>query len=145
MQASRYPGTEKTKNEIEVPGWPWMFYLFLIDGLVILHFLWILFIFFGIFLAWKARLFLWGHLTGLAFTLVLNLAGWYCPLTDLENFLSSLYRPDLTYTGSFLAQYLLKIIYLDLPEAYLRAGAIVWVALNLTGYIFLLRKKALRS
>ncbi|HSR13655.1 MAG TPA: DUF2784 domain-containing protein [Thermodesulfobacteriota bacterium] len=119
-----------------------MLYRLLADAVILLHFLWVLFILFGILLARRNPFFLWSHLIGLAFTLVLNLGGWFCPLTDLENFLSAAYDPGAAYGGSFLARYLEKIIYLDVPEFYLRAGAVAWVAINAAGYACLFRRRA---
>jgi hypothetical protein len=110
------------------------------DAVIILHFLWILFILFGLLVGIKFRRLIWVHLGGLVFTLVLNIEGWFCPLTYLENHLYSLYSPQLTYAGSFIGQYLQKLIYLDVEEAYLRISAVIWVAINLGGYALLFKK-----
>ncbi len=118
-----------------------MIYRLLADAVMISHFFWILFIVFGLFLAMKYGGLCWVHLGGLAFTLILNIGGWFCPLTYLENYLSSLYDPRLSYSGSFIGQYLQKLIYLDIDERYLRMGAIIWVAMNLSGYVLLFRKR----
>jgi hypothetical protein len=82
-----------------------------------------------------------GASRGLVFTLILNIGGWFCPLTYLENHLYSLYNSQLTYAGSFIGQYLQKLIYLDVDEAYLRISAVIWVAINLGGYALLFKKK----
>ena len=116
-------------------------YRLLGDAVIILHFFWILFILFGLFIGIKYGRFIWVHLGGLAFTLILNIGGWYCPLTYLENHLYGFYKPELTYAGSFIGQYLQKLIYLDVDEAYLRMGAVIWVAINLGGYVVLFRKR----
>ncbi|NVM22511.1 MAG: DUF2784 domain-containing protein [Desulfobacterales bacterium] len=120
-----------------------MVYKLLGDFVILLHFLWIIFILFGFLLALKSFKFAVIHVAGLAFTLVLNLGGWYCPLTHLENVLYGLSDPQLTYTGSFIANCLQKLIYLDLKEAYLRVGAIAWVGLNIVGYVLLASKRRL--
>ena len=118
-----------------------MVYRLLGDAVIILHFLWILFILFGLLIGIKyARLTL-VHLGGLVFTLVLNIGGWFCPLTYLENHLYSLYNPQLTYAGSFIVQYLQQLIYLDVDEARLRIAAIIWVAINMGGYVLLFKKR----
>ena len=120
-----------------------MVYRLMIDFVILLHFLWIIFILFGFLMAlkyWKVSLI---HMAGLAFTLILNLGGWYCPLTHLENYLHRLYAPQLLYEGSFITKNLQKLIYLELDEIYLRMGAIVWVGLNMGGYALLLRKRIL--
>lgn len=120
-----------------------MIYKLLGDFLIIVHFFWIIFILFGLLLALKSFKFAVIHMAGLVFTLVLNLGGWYCPLTYLENHLHGLYAQQLTYTGSFIINNLQKLIYVDLEEAYLRVGAIAWVVLNMAGYGLLARKRML--
>ena len=120
-----------------------MVYRLVIDLVIVLHFLWIIFILFGFLLALKYLKVSFVHIAGLAFTLILNLGGWYCPLTHLENYLHRLYAPQLLYEGSFVTINLQKLIYLELDEVYLRMGAIVWVGLNMGGYAMLLRKRRL--
>lgn len=111
------------------------------DFVILLHLLWIIFILFGFLLALKYFKVTYIHMAGLVFTLVLNLGGWYCPLTYLENYLHSFCDPRLLYGGSFITNNLRKLIYLDLDEVYLRMGAIAWVGLNLGGYALRLRKR----
>ena len=118
-----------------------MVYRLLGDAVIILHFFWILFILFGLFIGIKYGRFIWVHLGGLAFTLILNIGGWYCPLTYLENHLYGLYNPQLTYAGSCIGQYLQRLIYLDVDEAHLRISAVIWVVINLGGYVVLFRKR----
>ena len=118
-----------------------MVYRLLGDAVIILHFLWILFILFGLFIGVKYGRLIWVHLGGLVFTLILNIGGWFCPLTYLENHLYGLYNSQLAYGGSFVGQYLQKLIYLDLDEVYLRIAAVIWVAINLGGYVYLFKKR----
>jgi hypothetical protein len=117
-----------------------MVYKLLSDLVILLHLLWIIFILFGFLVALKYFRVSYIHMAGLVFTLVLNLGGWYCPLTYLENYLHSLYDPQLHYAGSFITKNLQKVIYLELDEVYLRMGAIAWVGLNMGGYALLLRR-----
>lgn len=118
-----------------------MVYRLLGDAVMILHFLWILFILFGLYMGIKYRRLIGVHLGGLAFTLVLNIGGWFCPLTHLENYFYSLYNPRLSYAGSFIGRYLRQLIYLDVGEECLRMGAVLWVLINLCGYVFLFKKR----
>ncbi len=119
-------------------------YKSLSDCVMLLHFLWIIFILFGFVIALKFHRVSYIHVAGLIFTLVLNLGGWYCPLTHLENYLYTLCNPQFSYGGSFITNNLQKLIYLELDEIYLRIGAIVWVGLNMGGYALLLRNKRRR-
>ncbi len=121
-----------------------MVYQLLSDFVILLHLLWIIFILFGFLLALKYFKVSFIHMAGLVFTLVLNLGGWYCPLTHVENYLHGLYDPQLLYGGSFITNNLQKVIYLDLDEVYLRIGAIAWVGLNMGGYVLLLRRRRRR-
>jgi len=118
-----------------------MVYKLLSDFVILLHLLWIIFILFGFLVALRYVKVSFIHMAGLAFTLVLNLGGWYCPLTYLENYLHGLSDTQLLYGGSFITNNLQKLIYLKLDEVYLRMGAIAWVGLNMGGYALLLRKR----
>jgi len=118
-----------------------MVYRLLGDAVIVLHFLWILFILFGLFVGIKYGRLICVHLGGLVLTLILNIGGWFCPLTYLENHLYRLYNPQLAYAGSFIGQYLQKLIYLDVDEAYLRMAAVIWVAINLGGYVLRFKKR----
>jgi hypothetical protein len=118
-----------------------MVYRLLGDAVITFHFLWILFILFGLFIGVKYGRLIWVHLGGLVFTLILNIGGWFCPLTYLENHLYGLYNRQLAYGGSFVGQYLQKLIYLDVDEVYLRIAAVIWVAINLGGYVYLFKKR----
>lgn len=118
-----------------------MLYRLLSDLVILVHFLWLVFILFGFLVALKYVKISFIHIAGLAFTLVLNLGGWYCPLTYVENYVHGLYDPQLTYAGSFITNNLQKLIYWELDEVYLRIGAMAWVGLNMCGYALLLRKR----
>ncbi len=116
----------------------------LADFVILIHFLWIIFLLFGLVWAWRSLGVAALHLAGLILTLILNLGGWYCPLTDVENYLRGLHDPNLTYAGSFIVRWIEKAVYVDVAEMYLRIGAVVWVGLNLTGYGILFKRKMSR-
>ncbi len=117
-----------------------MTYRFLADFTIILHLVWILFLIFGfIFAVIKSKIaFL--HVAGLLFALFLNIMGWYCPLTYLENYLYALHDSESTYTGPFIMDHLDHLIYPDLPEKYIRIGGILFVCLYVIGYAYLAKK-----
>lgn len=120
-----------------------MVYKLLSDLVILLHFLWIIFILFGFLVAFKYFKVSFVHMAGLVFTLILNLGGWYCPLTYLEKYLHTLYEPQLHYADSFITNNLRKLIYLELDVLYLRMGAIAWVGINMGGYVLLVRRRIL--
>jgi hypothetical protein len=114
-------------------------YRLLADLVILLHFAWILFLVFGLLLAIKRPRIAVFHLAGLLFSLLLNLRGWYCPLTYLENYLHTLYGPG-SAKGPFVMRYAYKLIYPDIPEAVIRGGEIVFAGLYVLAYGYLAKK-----
>jgi len=110
-----------------------------------LHLLWILFIVFGFVFALRGSKLAFIHLGGLLFSLVINLFGWYCPLTYLENYLYHLQAKGLIYSGSFIIHYLERLIYPNVAEKTIRIGEIVFVIVNLMAYTVLLKKHLRRA
>jgi hypothetical protein len=93
-----------------------MIFKVLADITVLLHFLWILFLTFGCFLGVRYRSAKIVHLAGLVFAVVMQVFGWYCPLTHLEVWFRLKHDPALTYGGSFIVHYLEKLVYLQLSR-----------------------------
>jgi hypothetical protein len=85
-------------------------YNVLADTIVVIHFLFIVFVLFGgclvIFRPWTAIL----HLPAAIWGAFVELSGWICPLTPLENRLRDL-AGEHSYTGDFIVQYLMPVIY----------------------------------
>jgi len=119
-----------------------MFYKVLADSLVHLHFLWILFLFFGGYWGWKRRFIRLFHLSGLFFALLIQSFDWYCPLTILEVWLRSRHDPTLGYAGSFIVHYVEKVIYIELRRSLILIFTVLLVAVNL--WFYLKRKKGFR-
>lgn len=92
-----------------------MSYKILADIVVIIHFLWIVFLIFGAFLGVKYKAVKIFHISGLIFAFIIQIFDWYCPLTHLEVWLRSKHNPDLAYAGSFIAYYIERIVYIDIP------------------------------
>lgn len=86
------------------------------DLTVLTHFLWILFLIFGSLWGVRRRAVKILHISGLAFALVIQVFGWYCPLTYLEVWLRAKQNPSLTYRGSFIVHYMERFVYLDLSR-----------------------------
>jgi hypothetical protein len=92
-----------------------MLYKIFADIVVLIHFLWIIFLFLGgIWKRSKAVKIL--HISGLSFALLIQIFNWYCPLTYLEVWLRSKHDPTLIYTGSFMIHYVERIVYIELPR-----------------------------
>ncbi len=94
-----------------------MLYKVLADLVVFVHFLWILFLIFGGLIGVRIRVVKIAHIAGLIFAAVIQVAGWYCPLTDLEVWLRSKESSGAAYGGSFIIHYLEKIIYVEVPRS----------------------------
>ncbi len=112
-----------------------MIYKILADIVVIVHFLWILFLIFGV---------LWGirnsrvrdvHLFGWVFAIILQAFDWYCPLTYLEIWLRERHDPALSYSGSFIPHYLEKIIYTDLSPGLILVASIFLAGISIVVYV----------
>ena len=83
------------------------------------------------------------HLPAATWGVVIEFAGWVCPLTPLEQSLR-LKAGEQGYSGSFIEHYLLPLLY---PSALTRtiqvALGIIVIAVNLAIYGYLLRSRRL--
>lgn len=93
-----------------------MTYKILADIVVVIHFLWIVFLIFGVFLGVRRKAVKIFHISGLIFAFVIQIFDWHCPLTYLEVWLRAKHDPALAYAGSFIPHYLEKIVYIELPR-----------------------------
>ncbi len=99
-----------------------MIYRFLADATMALHFLFIAFVAAGGLLALRRPRLAWAHLPCAVYGALIELFGWICPLTPLENHLRRL-GGQAGYPGGFVERYLMPVIY---PEPFPR-----WLALAL--------------
>jgi hypothetical protein len=81
------------------------------------------------------------HLPAATWGVLIEFAGWVCPLTPLEQWLR-LKAGEQGYSGSFIEHYVLPLLY---PSALTRTiqvalGAVV-IAVNLAIYGYLLRRR----
>lgn len=116
-----------------------MIYKILADGVVIIHFLWIVFLFTGAIWGIKNKALKIFHLSGLVFAFVIQILDWYCPLTYLEVWLRSKHTSSLTYTGSFIIHYIEKIVYIEFSRFLVLLFTIFLCGLNL--WIYLKKEK----
>ncbi len=111
-----------------------MIFSILADITVFMHLLWIVFLIFGALAGTRFRAVKVIHITGLAFALVIMICGWYCPLTYLEVWLRRLHDPSGMYTGSFIAHYVEKLVYLDMSRSALIVLTLFVAAVNIWIY-----------
>lgn len=104
------------------------------DGVVVLHVLFIVFAVLGGFAVLRWPKLIWLHLPCAGWAAAVELMGWYCPLTPLENLLRRA-ADEGAYVGGFIEHYVMPILY---PPGLTRdtqvlLGSIV-VVLNLIAY-----------
>jgi Protein of Unknown function (DUF2784) len=112
----------------------------LADLVVVAHLAFILFVVAGGLLAFRWRRALWIHLPAAVWGVLIEVAGWICPLTPLENRLR-LKAGELGYEGSFVEHHLLPIVY---PEELSRNGQLALgglvLVVNALVYTLVLRR-----
>ena len=123
-----------------------MLYRFLADAVVVIHFGFVLLVVAGGFLVLRWPRAAWIQLPAAVWGVIVEWAGWVCPLTPLENWLRAR-GGGAGYAGGFVEHYLLPVLY---PSSLTRGvqmllGAAV-LASNLVAYaLVLMRSKVLRS
>ena len=113
-----------------------MIYRLLADLVVVAHFSFIVFGLLGWLLVLWRRLFIFIHIPAALWVVLIEVAGWICPLTPLENRFRGL-AGQAGYEGGFVAHYLIPIIY---PEELTRDDqfllAVIALVVNVVVYIF---------
>ncbi len=79
------------------------------------------------------------HISGLGFAVLLQIIGWYCPLTYLEIWLRERHDPSVTHRGSFVIHYVEKLVYIDLTREMVFVLTLMLVSVS--AYMYLKRKK----
>ena len=113
------------------------------DLLVLVHFAFILFVVFGGLLALRFPRLIWLHLPAAGWGILIEFAGWICPLTPLENGLRRL-AGEQGYSGDFIAHYLLPLIYpadLGRELQFALGSGVILVNLVIYGILIGRRKK----
>ena len=87
-----------------------MLYSALADVVVVIHIAFVAFVVFGALLVLRRPTLAWLHVPAAIWGVLIEFAGWHCPLTPLENALRSR-GGEAGYTGGFVEHYLLPILY----------------------------------
>jgi hypothetical protein len=87
-----------------------MLYRALANAVLVLHAAFIVFVLLGGLLAARRRALRWVHLPAVAWVILIELNGWICPLTPLENRLLEAAGAQ-GYSGGFVEHYLLPLVY----------------------------------
>lgn len=114
-----------------------MTYRLAADGLLLLHVLFIVFVMAGgLLVRWKPVL-VWIHVPAAIWGMLIELIGWTCPLTPLENHFREV-AGGQGYQGGFVQHYLLPLIYPDwltIKAQYVLGGLVL--AVNAVIYLWL--------
>jgi hypothetical protein len=118
-----------------------MWYRALADFVVIVHIAFVAFVVFGGLLVLRRPRLAWLHLPAAVWGVMIEFAGWMCPLTPLENSFR-VRGGEAGYAGGFVEHYLLPVLYPAAltREVQLALGTIV-LALNLAVYGALLARR----
>lgn len=117
-------------------------YAILADLILVLHFAFVLFVVFGGLLVLRWPRLAYVHIPVAIYGTLIELVGWICPLTPLENSLRAR-AGEAGYQGSFVEHYILPVLY---PSALSREiqiilGSLVLV-INLLIYAYLARQRS---
>lgn len=118
-------------------------YSLLADAVVIIHFAFILFVVFGGFLVLRLPRVAWLHVPAAVWGAFIELAGWICPLTPLENHLRLLSGGE-SYGGDFIVHYIVPVIYpagLTPSVQYILGGGVIIINLTVYAFVFGRRRK----
>ncbi|WP_031408098.1 DUF2784 domain-containing protein [Thiomonas sp. FB-Cd] len=126
-----------------------MMVAFALDALLLFHGAFVLFVVGGGLLAMRFRKLLGWHLAAAAWGAVVEINGWICPLTFLEDWLR-VATGVAGYQGGFLAHYLFAMIYPDGLSRRMQIGlgiGVVLVNAFVYGYLWprLVRARRLKG
>ena len=114
-----------------------MIYGILADIVVLVHAAFVLFAVFGGFLVLRWRRLAWLHIPAVLWAALVEMAGWICPLTPLENLLRHR-AGNVIYHSDFIEYYLMPVLYpaaltrelqmaLGLAVLFINVSVYVWV------------------
>jgi Protein of Unknown function (DUF2784) len=113
----------------------------LADAVLLLHGAFLLFVAGGGLMVLRRPRLAWIHLPAVAWGALVELTGWICPLTPLENALRRRAGAQ-AYAGDFIEHYLLRLLY---PEGLSRPAQLVLgtlaLAVNAVIYGWLIRRR----
>ncbi len=115
-----------------------MLYRVLADVAVVVHLVFIVFVFFGGFLTFRWPRVAWVHVPSFLWGGAISLFGWICPLTYLENDLRTKGAAE-GYATSFVEEYVLQFVYPerlfgDVPRSGFIVIGVIILALNAVIY-----------
>lgn len=116
----------------------------LADLIVILHFSFVLFVIFGGLLVIKWKRMAWLHIPAVLWGALIEMFGWICPLTPLENWLREM-EGEHGYESGFIDHYVIPVLYpAHLTREWQLLLGVLVIIINFTIYltIFLRNRKS---
>jgi hypothetical protein len=113
----------------------------LADAVAIVHFLFVVFVVAGGLAALRWPKAAWVHVPAAIWGVVVEVMGWVCPLTPLEDRLRMAGGAAAAH-GDFVARYILPVLYPErlTPTVQRGLGALV-IAVNVVVYTFVIRRR----
>jgi hypothetical protein len=120
-------------------------YRLLADLVLGLHLLFVLFVVLGGLLLVRWPRLVWIHLPAAVWGAMIELGGWICPLTPLENMFRAR-AGEAGYQGGFIEHYILPVLYPgNLTRGIQLALATVVIVVNLCVYGYIYRRARSRA
>jgi hypothetical protein len=113
---------------------------YLADAIVVVHLMFVMYAVFGGVLVLKWKYTVYSHIPALLWGIVVEVNGWICPLTPLENELRTR-AGAVGYKGGFVEHYFLPVLYPDnltRSDQWTLAAFLIFV--NVVIYVFVIRK-----
>jgi uncharacterized protein DUF2784 len=111
-----------------------MWYEIIADLVAVLHLAFIAFVLFGAALGLRNGWWRAAHIVAMVYGVLIEVFYWYCPLTAIEQWLRRR-AGGASYSEPFIAHYLNRIIYIDVPQGLLIAAAATALAINAGLYL----------
>lgn len=121
-----------------------MIFGMLADAVVVVHAVFVLFAVFGGFLILRWRRLAWLHIPAVLWAALVEMAGWFCPLTPLENLLRRR-AGDETYQSDFIGHYIMSVLYPDALTRDLQNAlglAVLFINVSIYAWVWHRSKKA---
>ena len=119
-----------------------MWYELAANLIAVVHLGFLAFVVFGALLGRRNRWWRLAHIAAMVYGVLIEVFYWYCPLTYLEQYLRRLAGRGI-YEEPFIAHFLNKIIYIDIPQGALILAAVVVLCANSGLYVYRWRHEKL--
>ena len=118
-----------------------MMYRLLADAVVLFHFTFVLFVILGGFLLRRWPRLVYLHVPIAIWGVLIEFAGWICPLTPLENHLRRL-GGEAGYEGGFIDHYIIPVLYPGgLTRTLQYVLGVLALLINILAYLLYFRRR----